>query len=81
MTTTLTDLPVAPPAQKGKGPVFRPYTSSAAAGSAHLLQKTFRIRQCDDSFTAIALTSLPTAPDRALQCAPVGLISPEAYRE
>ncbi len=67
-------------ARKGKGRYFGPYPNAGAAReSLHLLQKMFRVRQCEDSFFSNrSRACLQYQIDRcAAPC--VALISPQDY--
>ena len=66
--------------RKKKGEYFGPYASvGAVRETLNLLQKTFKVRQCDDSF--YRNRSRPCLQYQIERCtAPcVGLVSPEAY--
>ncbi|HHO68988.1 MAG TPA: excinuclease ABC subunit C, partial [Gammaproteobacteria bacterium] len=69
-------------ARRGKGRYFGPYPNAGAVrDSLHLLQKVFRVRQCEDSF--FRNRSRPCLQYQIKRCtAPcVGLVSPAQYAE
>ncbi len=69
-------------AKTGKGKYFGPYPSSAAVrDSMNFLQKTFKVRQCEDSY--FKNRSRPCLQYQIKRCtAPcVEFISPDKYRE
>lgn len=69
-------------AKKAKGRYFGPYPNRVALyESLHLLQKAFRVRQCDDSF--FRNRARPCLQYQIKRCtAPcVGLVDPQVYAE